>query len=340
MTRFAPAVLLLVFAMLATSVASAQSVPYCPPGQAPVFVHGFAALKSHLGATMGEPITCEYGDPAGTPDTQQETTAGLAYYRASTNTPTFTNGWQHWALTERGLEFWEGQAVDPPASATLQVLAGGQSNANASGPPVLASVDLPGRIVGTYNVRSWPVESADTLMRQAGHNTAVWVTDSMRGDDGETWYRIGAGEYVHSDGVRLPTPPQQTYSGRWMDADLNEPAMLVAYEGGQAVYAALAVKGRITSRTPTGTFTITRRVQNETMDSSTIGIPRDSEGGYFLEDVLFTQYFTGGGAAIHYNYWESNWGYPGSQGCLGLNYEDALWFWEFASIGTTLVVRR
>ena len=54
------------------------------------------------------------------------------------------------------------------------------------------------------------------------------------------------------------------------------------------------------------------------MNSDTIGIPRFGPGGYYLTNVLFTQYFTGDGASIHYNYWSSNWGYAGSHGCLGL----------------------
>jgi lipoprotein-anchoring transpeptidase ErfK/SrfK len=74
------------------------------------------------------------------------------------------------------------------------------------------------------------------------------------------------------------------------------------------------------------------------MDSSTIGIPRTSPGGYFLEDVLYTQYFTNDGASLHYNWWKGTFGYPGSHGCLGLNRDDAAWFWEWASIGTTVVI--
>ena len=68
----------------------------------------------------------------------------------------------------------------------------------------------------------------------------------------------------------------------------------------------------------TGVFTILRRVANETMNSDTIGIPRFGPGGYYLTNVLFTQYFTGDGASLHYNYWSGNWGYAGSHGCLGL----------------------
>jgi lipoprotein-anchoring transpeptidase ErfK/SrfK len=96
--------------------------------------------------------------------------------------------------------------------------------------------------------------------------------------------------------------------------------------------------GRGPLATPTGTFSIIRRVANETMDSSTVGIPRNSPGGYYLTNVLWTQYFLPGGQSIHYNYWSSNFGYPGSHGCLGLSYADASFMWSFAGIGTPVSI--
>jgi lipoprotein-anchoring transpeptidase ErfK/SrfK len=74
------------------------------------------------------------------------------------------------------------------------------------------------------------------------------------------------------------------------------------------------------------------------MDSATVGIPRNSPGGYYLTNVLYTQYFLAGGQSIHYNYWSSNFGYPGSHGCLGLSYADAAFMWSFAAIGTPVAI--
>ena len=85
-------------------------------------------------------------------------------------------------------------------------------------------------------------------------------------------------------------------------------------------------------------FTILYRVANETMNSDTIGIPRFGPGGYYLTNVLFTQYFTGDGASLHYNYWSSNWGYAGSHGCLGVGLNEAKFAWEWASIGTPVYI--
>ncbi|MBI4492874.1 MAG: hypothetical protein HY690_08795 [Chloroflexi bacterium] len=95
--------------------ASAQTAPYCRSGQTPQFVFGFKALSDNLGERMGQPLECEHSE-ATTGDTHQRTTRGLAFYRKATNTPTFTNGFEHWALDAIGLLYWTGDSIDPPAS--------------------------------------------------------------------------------------------------------------------------------------------------------------------------------------------------------------------------------
>jgi len=79
-----------------------------------MFRAGFAVLSAQLGAAMGAPTTCEYPDPGGTGDVEQNTSTGLAFWRKSTNTPTFTDGSDHWALTPTGITRWTGTGVDPP----------------------------------------------------------------------------------------------------------------------------------------------------------------------------------------------------------------------------------
>ena len=63
---------------------------------------------------MGESLSCEYADPHGSGDVVQNTARGLAFWRKSTNTPTFTDGSQHWALTVDGLINWTADSIDPP----------------------------------------------------------------------------------------------------------------------------------------------------------------------------------------------------------------------------------
>ncbi len=93
---------------------SAQGGNRCAPGATPSFTVGFADLKARLGTAMGEPLTCEFADPNGSGDMHQLTTNGLAFWRKSTNTPTFTNGSEHWGHTSTGWVEWSGTSIDPP----------------------------------------------------------------------------------------------------------------------------------------------------------------------------------------------------------------------------------
>src|SRR4051794_202477 len=106
----------LVAAVLGGSLlpATAQSVDtHCSAGQTPQFVLGFADMKAMLGEAMGQPVTCEFPDPNGTGDVHQQTTTGLAFWRKTTNTPTFTNGSEHWANAPSGWVYWTGSSIDP-----------------------------------------------------------------------------------------------------------------------------------------------------------------------------------------------------------------------------------
>jgi hypothetical protein len=93
--------------------ATEGSAPFCPAGTAPAFSFGFSALSDTLGTMMGDPTECDHGDPT-TGDTYQQTAKGLAIYRRATNTPLFTNGTDHWALTDAGVVQWSGDGLDPP----------------------------------------------------------------------------------------------------------------------------------------------------------------------------------------------------------------------------------
>lgn len=96
-------------------VADAAGAPYCQPGQTPQFKFGFAGL-AQAGVPMGNSVECEHANPSNG-DTLQQTSTGLSFYRKSTNTPTFTDGFNHWALTTSGMVTWTGSSIDPPNAA-------------------------------------------------------------------------------------------------------------------------------------------------------------------------------------------------------------------------------
>jgi hypothetical protein len=97
--------------------AAAATVNRCAVGKNPQYIFGFASLHDALGDQMGQPVTCEFADPNGTGDVHQQTTRGLAFWRKRSNTPTFTNGYDHWALTGGRTVQWTGASIDPPAVA-------------------------------------------------------------------------------------------------------------------------------------------------------------------------------------------------------------------------------
>jgi|GEM_PF-1979809 len=208
-------------------------------------------------------------------------------------------------------------------------------------PEVVRQVGLPGRSVGNKSyLRNLPAYADETEIRRLPNNSTISVLEVVTSSiDGNEWYRLEGNQYIRPEEARIPTTVASPRQGRWIDADLNEPAMLTAYEGNRVVYSAMAIKGVAATPTLRGTFQILYRVERETMDSATIGIPRDGPGGYLLKDVLYTQYFTNDGASLHYNYWLGTFGYAGSHGCLGLNLDDARWFWDWALVGTAVVVR-
>ncbi|HWO93507.1 MAG TPA: L,D-transpeptidase, partial [Dehalococcoidia bacterium] len=114
----------------------------------------------------------------------------------------------------------------------------------------------------------------------------------------------------------------------------DQTATLMA--GETPVWTALVTSGREGWETPTGTFYIGLRVENETMTSESLGISPEDEF-YHLEDVLFTQYFTNEGHALHLNYWQPEYVFgntPTSHGCIGMFYDDALYFWQALDIGS------
>lgn len=140
--------------------------------------------------------------------------------------------------------------------------------------------------------------------------------------------------------VWLPTAAHaQSFEGHWIEVDLSNHTA-TAWDGDTAVYTAPVSAGRPGWETGTGVYTVYYRVYNETMDSSTIGIPNGAPGGYYLPNVMYTQYFNGG-QALHGNYWAdpSVFGNDNtSHGCVGMSDGDAAYFWSFADVGTPVEI--
>jgi L,D-transpeptidase catalytic domain len=215
-------------------------------------------------------------------------------------------------------------------------------------PPLDEQMDRTGQVDEDVAVSFYPTDDPAADYTQLNAGSSVHITGSLTGDDDQQWYQTAEGDYLPASAVVFPAAPAapapalaaptHTFAGHWIDVDLSLPARMTAYDGSTPARTMLTIIGRGPLATPAGNFSIIRRVANETMDSATLGVARNAPGGYYLKNVLFTQYFLPGGQSIHYNYWSRNWGYPGSHGCLGLSYADAAFMWSFATIGTPVSI--
>jgi hypothetical protein len=175
-----------------------------------------------------------------------------------------------------------------------------------------------------------------------------WVSGEEVEPHNDTWAELSDGTFVYSTSLRRSgevTPPvlpaDAPATGRWVDVNLTE-QIATAYDGRKAVRSVLISSGRPGWETPTGTFPVLRRVEKDTMDGATLvgQGPNGSGANYKVENVRYVQYFTADGSAIHENYWRrpATFGMPGSHGCIGMTPADAAWFWDFATVGTPLVI--
>jgi hypothetical protein len=202
-----------------------------------------------------------------------------------------------------------------------------------------------GAALSETNVRSEPSTKAP-ITKVLAYADPVKVTAWVEGEEvyegADLWAQIGPKEFIYGRNVGrnapvmpTPIPPGAPTSGKWIDVNLTQ-QLMVAYDGKTVVRTSLVTTGMAGWETPTGSFSVINRVANETMDSGAIG----AESFYKLEDVLFTQYFTNQGHAIHFAWWRTpeTIGRPGSHGCLNLLLDDSQFYWDWADYGVPLIV--
>jgi hypothetical protein len=137
--------------------------------------------------------------------------------------------------------------------------------------------------------------------------------------------------------VTLNAPFVPAFGQRWIVVNLAQ-QRVTAFEHTKQVFTDLISSGRTDKGLSTkGVFAINKRVANETMDSTTIGYPLGHPKYYKLENVLYTQYYNGG-EALHYAWWHNSFGTPQSYGCINMRLATAKWFWDWATVGSPVIV--
>jgi lipoprotein-anchoring transpeptidase ErfK/SrfK len=112
-----------------------------------------------------------------------------------------------------------------------------------------------------------------------------------------------------------------------------ERQVLIAYENGEEIYNFDIVTGRDGKETTAGSYSISRKYEKYT--SKTYG-----------SEMPYTMFFTEDGKAIHGTQMATLRSYlhsylaesVGSEGCVGLTDDNALALFEWAPVGTTVVV--
>ena len=115
---------------------------------------------------------------------------------------------------------------------------------------------------------------------------------------------------------------------RWIQIDLSK-QRLIAWEGKKQVYAVIVSTGKRSTPTLPGIFSIKAKYPSVHMKGD----------GYLAPNVPYTMYYEGF-YAIHGAYWHNRFGTPVSHGCTNVAVNHAEWLFNWAKVGTPVVVKK
>jgi len=127
------------------------------------------------------------------------------------------------------------------------------------------------------------------------------------------------------------TVSMDTYD-KWIEVDLSE-QRTTAYEGATPIHSYTISSGMRGYETVVGEFSIWLKVRSQTMTGGS-----KADGSYYnLANVEWVSYFYQD-YALHGAWWRDKFGTPGSHGCVNMRNEDAKWIYEWAPVGTKVIV--
>jgi len=204
------------------------------------------------------------------------------------------------------------------------------------------------------NVRSAPSKEAPSVAKL--RNGQVLKVGGKVENEDQTWYKIVFDEWLRY--------PERLSSDWYVAADFVEVLLdegekttwengvatttkhilvdrsdqkLYAYDGEELFMEADISTGLELTPTPRGTFTVFKKMPSRYMQGPLPNIP----GGdyYDLPGVPWNLYFTHEGAVIHGAYWHNSFGSRYSHGCVNLEPSQARELYNWAVLGTKVVVR-
>ncbi len=136
--------------------------------------------------------------------------------------------------------------------------------------------------------------------------------------------------------MSIKTAPHKTVNmngyDKWIEVDLSAQTT-TAYEKATPVNKFLVATGMRGYETPVGEYAIWLKVRSQTMkggskaDGSYYNIPNVEWVSYFYQDY-----------ALHGAWWREKFGAPASHGCVNMTNADAKWLYDWAPMGTKVVV--
>ncbi|MBW4561974.1 MAG: L,D-transpeptidase [Mojavia pulchra JT2-VF2] len=115
---------------------------------------------------------------------------------------------------------------------------------------------------------------------------------------------------------------------RWIQINLSK-QNLVAWEGKTPVYAITISTGKKSTPTRVGSFKIQSKHKSTRMRGRDYDVPN-------VPHAMFYQ----GNYGIHGAYWHRRFGTPVSHGCVNVAPNHAKWLFDWASVGTPIVIHK
>ncbi len=172
--------------------------------------------------------------------------------------------------------------------------------------------------------------------------------------DGHVWYKIVFDEkiryperikgdwYVAADYVRVlldegvrDLKDRAGANAKRIIVDRSE-QMLYAYDGKELFVKEPISTGLELTPTPRGVFMVFKKMPSRYMQGP---IPGVSDQEYDLPGVPWNLYFSYQGAVIHGAYWHENFGKQFSHGCVNLTPSRAHQLYDWADVGTRVIVQ-
>jgi hypothetical protein len=204
------------------------------------------------------------------------------------------------------------------------------------------------------NARSGPATTFPaTLKLRTG--VVLRVADEVTNNEGRMWYKVVFDEfiryperikgdlYVAADLVRVFEDQGETnivsdpaVDTKWILVDISD-QKLYAYDGETLFMNQTVSTGLELTPTNVGVFSVNRKTPSRYMQGPT---PSQSDQFYDLPGVPWDLYFGSDGSVIHGAYWHNNFGRQWSHGCVNLPLDKARELYEWAPVGTPVVVRQ